>query len=275
MAVKLSALSAGPLYPPGRYLVFISVRGWVDHRAIVRLEWLGELKSSTSSGLESATFRLVAYCLNQPRYREQIELLHYDFSGPVSSRAIQQVSQTISQPVDDQSVEQLVSRLASQWITHSVYQPGNRSANQWNSHSVERPVSRSASQLISKTGNQVVSRAAIQPIVQLSSSINFWISCCNVKRETVKFLNENIFNNSHRGCLYQPPGAPVQLHAQYQNLKHDLAAKLLRTYELYLKGQRPINFFTSAEPVNVRRIWLHLLSGFGSSLPAVTCLVTT
>jgi hypothetical protein len=36
--------------------------------AIVRLEGLGQLKNSTSSELEPATFRLVARCLNQLRY---------------------------------------------------------------------------------------------------------------------------------------------------------------------------------------------------------------
>jgi hypothetical protein len=40
------------LYPPGKFLVLISVRGWVDPRSVVRLERLGKLKKSTSSGLE-------------------------------------------------------------------------------------------------------------------------------------------------------------------------------------------------------------------------------
>jgi hypothetical protein len=35
----------------------------------VRLEGLGKLEKSTSSGLDPATFRLVAECLNQLRYR--------------------------------------------------------------------------------------------------------------------------------------------------------------------------------------------------------------
>jgi hypothetical protein len=46
MAVRLSALHAGRPLPPGRFLVLISVRVWVDPRAIVRLEELGELEKS-------------------------------------------------------------------------------------------------------------------------------------------------------------------------------------------------------------------------------------
>jgi hypothetical protein len=47
--------------PQGRFLVLICVRGWVDTRAIVRLEGLGELKNPvTSSAIEPVTFRLVA-----------------------------------------------------------------------------------------------------------------------------------------------------------------------------------------------------------------------
>jgi hypothetical protein len=72
---RLSALRAGRPLPPGRFLVLVSVGGWVDSRAIVRLEGLGQLKSPIiSSGIEPATFRLVAQCLNQLRYHVLHEL---------------------------------------------------------------------------------------------------------------------------------------------------------------------------------------------------------
>jgi hypothetical protein len=44
MAVRLSPSRAGRALPPGRFLVIISVRGWVNLRAILRLEGLSKLK---------------------------------------------------------------------------------------------------------------------------------------------------------------------------------------------------------------------------------------
>jgi hypothetical protein len=46
MAVRLSALHSGQPLHPGRFLVLISVRGWVDPRAIVWLEGLDKLKNT-------------------------------------------------------------------------------------------------------------------------------------------------------------------------------------------------------------------------------------
>jgi hypothetical protein len=72
MAVRLSALRAGCPLTPGRFLVLISVRGWVDPTAIVRLLGLGQLKNPmTSSEIETATFRLAAQSFNQLRYQVQ------------------------------------------------------------------------------------------------------------------------------------------------------------------------------------------------------------
>jgi hypothetical protein len=55
MEVRWSALRACRPLPPGRFLVLISVRDWVEPTAIVRLEGLGQLKNPmASSGIEPA-----------------------------------------------------------------------------------------------------------------------------------------------------------------------------------------------------------------------------
>jgi hypothetical protein len=60
----------GRFQVPGRFLVLIPLRSWMDPRTVVRLEGLSELNSLAASSLrEPDTFRIVAQCLNQVPYR--------------------------------------------------------------------------------------------------------------------------------------------------------------------------------------------------------------
>jgi hypothetical protein len=85
MAVRLPALRAGRPLPPGRLVALTSVRGWVDPRAIVRLEGLGKLKNVHLIGIRTRDLpacNIVPLPSTLPRTPDRICVSH--ISLPVS-----------------------------------------------------------------------------------------------------------------------------------------------------------------------------------------------
>jgi hypothetical protein len=87
MAVRLSALRAGLPLPPGRFMVLISVRGWVHHKAHIaarRIRWIENcnyLIGNRTSDLPACSIVPPTYTLPRaPNIREYqkkiITLLH-------------------------------------------------------------------------------------------------------------------------------------------------------------------------------------------------------
>jgi hypothetical protein len=62
--VSFSAFSTGRLYPPKIFLVLISVRGWVDPRAIVRPEILCQWKGTCAEEYYRPTLYTRGHCVS-------------------------------------------------------------------------------------------------------------------------------------------------------------------------------------------------------------------
>jgi hypothetical protein len=82
MTVRLLALLAGRLLPQGRFLVLTSIRGWVDLRALVRLEGLGQLKWYSSRNASCCIFITVVLFRYTCQSQQPTKLTHFH---PVAS----------------------------------------------------------------------------------------------------------------------------------------------------------------------------------------------
>jgi hypothetical protein len=110
MYVRFWALLAGRFLPSGRFLVLISVKGWVEPRTIVRLEGFGKFKKITSSGTRAGDLpacSIVPQPTMLPRSPEQIQTgiklsnkipLNINLQGSIPERGIILFSNTAPRP---------------------------------------------------------------------------------------------------------------------------------------------------------------------------------